>query len=286
MQLIDGVLGGVLVDGTVYKVFVDESGSDEPVERVGAKGKARIFVVFAAILKPSNISKLEEVYRDLLDREFVIVDRFRIRELFNIFKRATGREPEIKASYLNNREGPFAFFKYLPKRYDDRYEEFRKCVFETMLRALVDASTRMIAVVLDKVSLHRLSKKTGVVYDPRLTAMDYLFTRIANALENFGGEAIVIHDDTYRSTEVKDLLNVLKQRGYFYNPRLKKKPRYSLITGIEFVDSARCIPIQFVDLAANVVLNTRAGASKEFYNIIASSSKYIEVHVPRDREKV
>ncbi len=265
----------------MYYVFVDESGRDDPVGCANVRGKARLFVVFASVVKLEDVDKLENAYRALLDKEFRIVDRFKISELFDLYRRVTGREPEIKAGYLNNRDGPFLFFRDLPRCYDDKYDEFRRTVFEYMLRTLTSCSVYMVAIVVDKADLHKLSKKTGHVYDPRLIAMDYLFTRIASFLEKRSDRAVVIHDDTHRADEVKGLLDELKRRGYFYNPRLKHRPRYYLIDRIEFVDSAQCIPIQFVDLAANVVLNTRAGASKEFYNIVAGTSKYFEIHVPR-----
>ncbi len=266
-----------------YCVYIDESGSDHPVRRKNIRRKDALFVVFAAIIPSSRVPDLVRHYIQVMNTPLdACSGAITMSKLFEVYRICTGREPEIKAGYLLGLEGPFKIFSMAREECREIVSDQLLKIAKNMLGTLMDLCDYAVAVIIDKVRLDEVSRKSGKSYDIRLSAMDFLFTRIARFLEIQNAHAIVIHDETQRAEEIEGLLAELKTRGYFYNPRLRYKPRYELIERIHFVDSTKCPHIQYVDLAANAILRAKSGASKELYRVIASSTKYKEITNPRN----
>ena len=256
--------------------FIDESGYEELPSKHSASRKASLFIEACLLLNDKSMKFLEKKYNELLS--MVFPEGFTICELFSLYEKVTGKPPELKAGYVSGLEGPFIMLKNMPK---DKQEKFRDTVFEFIAKAIRDSKCDIVAVVIDKNRLKKLMEKTRKAYDVRLLAMDFLLTRLAWVLENKGfKDAIVIHDNTYRRNDLKYLLKVLKMQGYYYNPRLKKKPRYDLIDDIRFMESHESIYLQFADFAANIVFKARSGKNKKYYLIIAGSPWFREYIYP------
>ena len=276
-------LGGVLVDRALYIVYVDESGSDHPVRRKNIRRKDVLFVVFAAIVLNNKVSHLVKHYIQVMSRLLnACSGAITMSKLFEVYRVCTGRDPGIKAGYLLGLEGPFKIFSMAREECRGAVSRQLLGIAMEMLSVLMELCEHAIAVIVDKIRLDEFSKKSGRNFDARLIAMDFLFTRIARFLETRSARAIVVHDETQRAEEIEGLLTELKTKGYFYNPKLGYRPRYELIERIHFVDSTKCLHIQYVDLAANAILRAKASASRELYKAIASYTKYREVVVPKN----
>ncbi len=102
-------------------------------------------------------------------------------------------------------------------------------------KILRDSKCDIIVVTIDKNRLRRLANKTNKLYNIRLLALGFLFTRIVLLIERKGSrKTIVVHDRTSREKDIEFLLETMQRQGYFYNPKLKWRPNYHLITTIKF----------------------------------------------------
>ena len=251
-------------------VFVDESGRDTyPTGKCRRKDK--LFVELAVVFDSEDI--IESTYDDVLNISIPGSD-VTIRDLIDLQKRLGGIS-ELRAGYILNLEGPFSSLRTLPK---DRVKRVKEELINAITKVVITASRNVVAVIIDKDDLRKLSAKLNRSIDIRLFTIEALLTRVAMLCERYNEGAIVTHDSiSGREEDVKDLLRELKTRGYFYNPRLRYRPSYSLIERIEFRDSKTCKAIQLADILANTVLRYRAGTGgTEAYRILASSTKYIE----------
>lgn len=252
----------------MYFAFIDESGTDTlpPKNKLTDKRK-RFFVEACIIANRKSMDYLKRKYHELL--RSIYINDVNIDELFNFYKRFTCKEPELKASYILDKKGPFRLLHELPK---NQYKEFKDKVFTMVSKILRDSRADLIVIVIDKYKLHEIIAKHGIPYKPRLVAMDFLFTRIAIALEKKGyKEATIIHDKTNKNEQIRNVLENLKKQGYYYNPRLKHKPNYHLIKELTFKDSANNIFLQYADILASLTRRKHTYGEKQYYSLFAGS---------------
>jgi len=263
----------------LYLVFIDESGTDSlpPKDKLTNK-KKRFFVEACIIVNNRSMNFLEKKYYELL--RSVYINGVSVSELFSFYKRLTSREPELKASYILDRKGPF---RLLHEVSIDQYKRFRDQVFTRISKTLRDSQADIIAIVIDKYKLHDAINKHGIPYEPRSIAMDFLFTRIAIVLERKGyKEAAVIHDVSSKEDQILDVLEHLKKKGYYYNPHLKRKPNYNLIKQLTFIDSTSSIFLQYTDILANLIRRKHAYGEKQYYSILAGTPRFYTKVYPRE----
>lgn len=193
-----------------------------------------------------------------------------------VYKGITKRKPELKASYILDKKGPFCYFRYTD---DKSYKHFKDKVFTEVAKALKNSGADLLVIVINKDRLLKISKTRGVYYDPRLLALDFMFTRIAILLEKKSDKAKLIHDNTGKKDKIIDALNTMKQKGYFYNPYFRRKPNYRLITSLAFEDSSNNFLLQYIDILANIIRRKHTYGEINYYRIIAGSRWfYIRVY--------
>ncbi len=269
MVCLEGIIGDL------FYTFIDESGSDTWPGKSVAR-KYSLFIEAAVVVDSEARSALINKYIGLLNKKYG--NGFTIKELFEIYQKVTGKPGELKGGYISGLKGPFRILRELSEK---KAEEIKDRILMDIARILRDSKCDIIVIVIDKYRLKKLIEKTNKLYDIRLLALDFLFTRIAMLMEKKGFyKTVVVHDETPCKKDIVFLLETLHKQGYFYNPKLKWCTNYHLITTIEFQESYKEPLLQFADLAAYIVFKARSGRNKEYYKILAGSPRFKEVIYP------
>ena len=245
------------------KVYVDESGRPDPV-KPSVKRRQRLFVVAAVAVEEHNMSRLVEAYRELLETTIEAAGGgFTLAELFELYRRVTGKKPEVRAGWIVNCQGPFAVLRDAPEEVRQR---LLLEVMDTALRAVVNHAWRLYLVVVDKPRAYSVAssveERSGLRFNLRVFALDLLLTRLARLIrQNKFKEVILVHDDVSEQQLVLDYVAEATRRGYIYNPRIRLPPEaYRRIT-VTFQDSANSPLLQYADLVAYAARALRSGTA-------------------------
>jgi len=243
------------------RVYVDESGRPCPV-KPSAKRRQRLFVIAALALNEHNVQGLLNAYRDLLASPIEgAKGSFTLGELFDIYRRVTGKKPEVKAGWIVNCQGPFAVLHNAPREIRLR---LLVDVMNTALRAIVNHAWRLYIVVIDKPRAYaiapRVRERSGLQFNLRVFALDFLLTRLAKlVMQGVAREVEIIHDDVSDKQLILDYFTRAARRGYIYNPRVRVRPEAFRRTTIIFQDSIENPLLQYADLVAYAARALRSG---------------------------
>ncbi len=246
----------------MLKVFIDESGRPTLVADKRVKRKEKLFVLAGIVANGEAEARLRRLYGDLLDTEVLGGGGvFTLRELFDVYRRVAGKDPELKAGLLVNSEGPFWPLRYAPP---EAASAARLTVFEHVLRRVVELATSVYIVVVDKARLaeraEAIERRSGLALNVRVFALDFLLTRLVRAVRV--DEILVVHDAVSEWRLIRDYIREGLRRCYIYNPR------FTLCPGgdppsleVVFVDSRREPLIQLADIVAYAARSLRAGTA-------------------------
>ena len=243
------------------EVYVDESGRPGQVQP-SAKRRQRLFVVAALAVDQGGAQGLAESYRELLELPLGAAGgQVTLGELFALYRRVTGRKPELKAGWIVNSQGPFAVLRDAPP---ETRQEILTAVMSHALSAAMRHAQRIYIVVVDKVHAYRMAprieQRAGLRFNLRVFALDFILTRLASTGSHYTSIR-VIHDNVSESQLIKEYVAEAARRGYIYNPRLRTNPETYRRISIEFRDSAETPLLQYADLIAYAARALRSGTA-------------------------
>ena len=257
------------------EVYVDESGRADQVPPY-AKRKQALFVLAGIVVDDKRYERLREEYEALLDvRVKGGSGDFTLRELFEIYARVTGRRPEVKAGWLVNCEGPFSVLRHAPS---DVRRHVALTILEHMLRAAVYNALKIYIVVVDKSLAHsqaqRVKEASGLDLNLRAFALDFLVTRLAG-LGDPNDEITIVHDYVSEAQMLREYFSLAAERGYIYNPKLRRDPDLYRRMSIVFRRSEDEPLLQYADVVAYAARSLKSGVSNETEEHIYRSLLYI-----------
>ena len=247
----------------VIDVYIDESGRPDLVGR-NAKRRQRLFVLSAIAVGENGSARIGGDHERLLRTPIRGVGGdFTLEEVFELYERVVGSRGEIKAGWIIHGEGAFSILRGAPPQLRTR---ILLNIFNKIFDMLEKHALRIYIVVVDKVlaaeMAERIERATGLSFNLRVFALDFLLTRIARLIaKGHIGGAVLIHDSVSEHRLVRDYFSVALQRGFIYNPRLRLSPEAYRRISLEFRDSKQEPLIQYADIVAYAARSLRSGTT-------------------------
>ncbi len=245
-----------------WLVYVDESGRPGLEPRSG-KRRRLLFVLAGIMLSEEDAQRLYKSYKGMLESSLEGASgRFSLRELFDIYRRVTGKSPEVKAGWVLGGEGPFYPLRDAPR---DVRRSIALQVLGSMLDAAVKHAHRVYIVAVDKHLLYEqasmIEERARVSLNTRVFALDFLLNRVLREARD--REVTIIHDYVSEANTIRDYLALTASRGYIYNPRLRLNPDAYRRVILEFRDSGAEPLLQYADIVAYAARSMRSGVTHE-----------------------
>ncbi len=249
------------------RMYVDESGSYALTAKLSrsSKRKARIFSIAAILADDDSEARLREDYERLLDARLAGEGGgFTLRELFDLYRRVTGRKPELKAGSIMNPGGPFSLLRDAPR---ETVARLQLELMDMLLGAAVSNASAVYIVIIDKVKLierkDSIERRSQLKLDARVFALDFLLNRLALS-HRFTRDPLdltIVYDEVSDADLLRDYIMEGVRRGYIYNPRYRHLKRLNV--SIVFRRSEDEPLIQLADIVAYAARSLRAGTVSE-----------------------
>lgn len=209
------------------RMYVDESGSYALTGKLtkSTKWKARIFSIAALLVDNASEARLRAKYEELLDVQLAgDGGRFTLRELFNLYRKVVGKNPEFKAGAIMNPSGPFSFLRDASPGTTARLQLE---LMDMLLEAAVSNANKVYIVIIDKAKLierrDAIERRSGLRLDARVFALDFLLNRFALNQRHLRDppELTIVYDMVSDAGILRDYIIEGVRRGYIYNPPLQ-----------------------------------------------------------------